>query len=101
VSGRRRPRRRTTNNAATPLPPFTFAIDNHEDWNGVEYVVRALRGSSSTKAYRCPGCEQEILPGTPHQVVWPADDAEATDRRHWHSSCWAARHRRAPRQRRH
>jgi hypothetical protein len=38
------------------------------------------------KTYRCPGCQQEIRPGTPHFVVVERDDVEG--RRHWHSSCW-------------
>ena len=74
-----------------------------------DWVVRRLTGAASGKTYRCPGCDQEILPGTPHLVTWPAyprgpgDDAEdpwdtesaAGARRHWHGACWQARaHRR-------
>ncbi len=64
-----------------------------------EWFVRTVTGAAATKAYRCPGCDQEVLPGRPHVVVWPADgprsDAVALgDRRHWHSPCWAARQRR-------
>ncbi|MDQ3455075.1 MAG: hypothetical protein M3513_06360 [Actinomycetota bacterium] len=53
-----------------------------------------MTGASSPRPYRCPGCDHEIRPGTPHVVVWPADDDEAADRRHWHTSCWHARGRR-------
>jgi len=71
-------------------------LDKRETWQGEDYLVRPLRGSSSTKAYRCPGCEQEIMPGTPHIVVWRADDPDAAERRHWHTGCWNARDRRGP-----
>ena len=36
-----------------------------------------ITGSSSTKPYRCPGCDQLIRPATPHVVAWPLADAEA------------------------
>jgi hypothetical protein len=68
-----------------------------EEWGDVDWVVRSLTGSSSAKNYRCPGCDQEIRPGTPHVVVWRAEPlmgTDADDRRHWHTACWAARDRR-------
>ena len=67
--------------------------------------VRARRGAprrrlgrapaqrvASTKPYRCPGCDQEIRPATPHVVAWPAGRARGrrSDRRHWHTACWEA-----------
>ncbi len=64
-----------------------------------EWVVRPVTGSASTRAYRCPGCDQEVRPATPHLVVWPAwpeGEAGLEDRRHWHTACWAARGRRGP-----
>jgi hypothetical protein len=82
-----------------PAPAY-FGLEKREDFGGQDYAVRPLRGSSSTKPYRCPGCEQEIHPGTPHVVVWPAGDLEAAERRHWHTGCWNARDRRTPRYRR-
>ena len=72
-------------------------MDAVEEWRGAEYHVRRLTGSASTKAYRCPGCDQEIRPATPHVVVWPMYDPEAGDRRHWHGQCWRARDRRGAR----
>lgn len=51
-----------------------------------EWVVRSVSGTAATKAYRCPGCSQEILPGVPHVVAWPADGTQ--ERRHWHTGCW-------------
>lgn len=56
---------------------------------GRAWTVRQLTGATSDRIYRCPGCRQEIVPGTPHVVVWPADGALGLDeRRHWHSRCW-------------
>jgi hypothetical protein len=69
----------------------------HADRDG-EWLVRAIPGDAATKTYRCPGCDQEIPPGVPHLVVWPADERGAPDdRRHWHTGCWRARATRAPR----
>jgi hypothetical protein len=57
-----------------------------------DWTIRTVTGQAATKAYRCPGCDHEIAPGTPHVVAWPPDDLE--QRRHWHSACWrrALRH---------
>lgn len=67
-------------------------------------MVRSISGAAATKTYRCPGCRQEIPPGTPHVVAWPAGDdtaaagesgsesrsgsGEEPQRRHWHTGCW-------------
>jgi hypothetical protein len=68
------------------------------EWAGEQWVVRRISGAASTKAYRCPGCDQEIRPATPHVVAWPVDAGGGLeDRRHWHSACWSARERRRPR----
>ncbi|MCK9930723.1 hypothetical protein MXD62_26830 [Frankia sp. Mgl5] len=64
-----------------------------EDW-----VVRPVTGAATTKAYRCPGCDQLITAGTPHRVVWPVGDID--ERRHWHTPCWTRRHVSANRRRR-
>lgn len=64
-------------------------VEEHPDG---DFVVRPITGSRSTKTYRCPGCDQEIRPATPHLVVWPVGDEE--HRRHWHRPCWQARDRR-------
>jgi hypothetical protein len=55
------------------------------------FVVRTVSGASG-KSYRCPGCDQELRPATPHVVTWP--QGEPDDRRHWHTACWSARERR-------
>ncbi|MCM3886353.1 hypothetical protein [Frankia sp. R82] len=54
-----------------------------------EWTVRALSGAASVKVYRCPGCDHEIRPGTPHVVVWQSERVD--DRRHWHRGCWERR----------
>jgi hypothetical protein len=57
--------------------------------------VRRVQPYEATKAYRCPGCDQEIPPGTGHVVSIPD---EAPDlRRHWHRGCWDRRSTRTPR----
>jgi hypothetical protein len=68
-----------------------------------EWVVRQVTGSAATRAYRCPGCDQQIRPATPHVVAWPAsfrdgedEDSGLAERRHWHTACWNARGRRGP-----
>ncbi|MFM9135950.1 MAG: hypothetical protein ACKOT0_11080 [bacterium] len=83
---RRRPARRTAR------PDRADPIEEHPDG---DWYVRSITGSSSTKTYRCPGCDHEILPATPHVVAWPVH-AGAEDRRHWHTACWRARDRRGP-----
>ena len=55
------------------------------------HVVRSVAGTSG-RAYRCPGCDQELPAGSPHVVAWP--EGRPDDRRHWHTACWQARGRR-------
>lgn len=74
-----------------------MATGSIELWGATEWLVRPVPGARSGKTYRCPGCDQEIKPGTGHVVAWPADErGSAQDRRHWHTSCWDARERRGP-----
>lgn len=81
-----------------PLSP-AFAAQSIESHPDGDWIVRKITGSSSTKDYRCPGCDQLIRPATPHIVAWPAEDGERglDHRRHWHTPCWAARNNRGPR----
>ena len=83
------------------------SADPVEEASDGDWVVRPVTGAATGKTYRCPGCDQEIRPGTPHLVIWPAypkdsdlepwDTASAADqRRHWHATCWRARARRRP-----
>jgi hypothetical protein len=67
-----------------PRPPAGERVEDG-------FVVRHVSGATG-KAYRCPGCDQEIRPATPHVVAWP--EGAADDRRHWHTACWSARDRR-------
>jgi hypothetical protein len=54
--------------------------------------VRRIQPYQATKAYLCPGCNQEIAVGIGHLVVVPLDAPDL--RRHWHVACWEYRERR-------
>ncbi|MEX2291754.1 MAG: ATP/GTP-binding protein [Mycobacteriales bacterium] len=69
----------------TPRPPVGEQVEDG-------HVVRRVAGTSSPRVYRCPGCDQELRPGSPHVVAWP--QGRPDDRRHWHTACWDARGRR-------
>ena len=69
---RKNSRRRDDPDAVRPVGG-PEVVEEHPDG---EWVVRRITGSASTKAYRCPGCDQEIRPATPHVVAWPADVGE-------------------------
>ena len=85
---------RRKDDGAKPLGPATgMGVRTIVDVKGEDWVVQRITGSASTKNYRCPGCNQEIRPATPHVVAWPYDDhtdheARVSDRRHWHTPCW-------------
>jgi hypothetical protein len=59
---------------------------------GEDWIVRVVSGATAQKAYRCPGCSQEIPSGVGHVVAWPAEPLAGfggvSDRRHWHNGCW-------------
>jgi hypothetical protein len=81
---------------AVPLPAAGAfgTVQSHPDG---DWHVRQILGAAATKAYRCPGCQQEIRPGTAHVVAWRADTHDGDEhRRHWHTPCWNARDRRRP-----
>ena len=42
-----------------------------QEWPDGEWIVRQVPGAAATKLYRCPGCDQELRPGTAHVVVSP------------------------------
>ncbi|NRQ32919.1 ATP/GTP-binding protein [Nonomuraea sp. NN258] len=88
----RRARRRDDNR---PLG-FPQGMDKVEEWPDGDWRVRMLTGASSTKTYRCPGCDQEIRAGQPHLVSWPAWAGGDEERRHWHPACWRKRLDRGP-----
>ena len=89
------PRHNRRGTSPPPVPGGAKSLtEQRAAWRGEDFIVRAVTGSD--KAYRCPGCDQEIRMGQPHIVAWPAFDDSAADRRHWHHACWTARDRRAP-----
>jgi hypothetical protein len=92
------PRRNRAKRADMPLRGG-FASTRSESGADGDWIVRQVPGSQATKVYRCPGCQQEIGPGTPHVVAWP-QHGTVEERRHWHGSCWQARGRRGPTSRR-
>jgi hypothetical protein len=59
-----------------------------------EVEVRRIQPYQATKAYLCPGCQQDIPKAMGHIVAVPTADPDG--RRHWHHGCWDARHRRRP-----
>ncbi len=65
-----------------------------EQWPDGDWVVRQVPGPAAVKTYRCPGCDQEIRPATPHLVVWPEQTPGLAERRHWHNACWRRRPKR-------
>jgi hypothetical protein len=90
------PRRTRRERSGPPPPPG--GPGRTESWPDGEWVVRPVPGAATPKPYRCPGCDQEIAPGTPHLVAWPADgiNVGVDERRHWHTACWPHRLHRGP-----
>ena len=98
----RQNRRRPEEPAATDAAAMGRGAVRRETGGDGDWLVRPVTGAAATKTYRCPGCNQEIRPATPHVVAWPdhsdsdADGPGLSDRRHWHTACWNARLRRRP-----
>ena len=104
MASKRRSGRSNRSGGASPVGD----LHTVEAWDGEDWAVRRITGSTSTKPYRCPGCQQTIAPATPHVVAWPLEpslqefvatraDTGLGQRRHWHSTCWDARAQRRPR----
>ncbi len=98
-SNRRRPQdapRDLTGALTGPLGGLTRRVR----FAGDDWFARTVTGSSAVRPYLCPGCSQDIAPGIPHVVAWPADPigtlGGVEDRRHWHTSCWSKRDHRPP-----
>ncbi|MDQ4037015.1 MAG: hypothetical protein M3313_01355 [Actinomycetota bacterium] len=91
---RSRPRKEPAPAQGDPAP--ALLRDQQESGPDGDWVVRPVTGAANNKTYRCPGCDHEIRPATPHLVVWAAEDSAALDRRHWHRTCWHARRHRNP-----
>lgn len=92
---------RRNDDASVERDSSSYGIRQVVEMPDGEWVVQRITGSASTKMYRCPGCDQEIRPATPHIVAWPfdtggLDDSRLQERRHWHTPCWNARIHRRP-----
>jgi hypothetical protein len=94
----RRPRRGARRaggaGSAGEEPAVRLGPPRIESWPDGDWVVRQVPGAAAGKMYRCPGCDQEIMPGVAHVVAWPEQAGGAQERRHWHNSCWQRRPRR-------
>lgn len=81
---------------AVPLRPIG-SVNIAQSFPDGDWYVRTITGAAAVKAYRCPGCQQLIPPGTAHVVAWRADRHDGEEhRRHWHSPCWTNRGTRRP-----
>ena len=76
-------------------PDLPAAVGRDGAGSDDQYELRFIQPYQALKQYRCPGCNHEIPARTGHLVVVPRDEPEL--RRHWHTPCWQARTRRAPR----
>src|ERR1035437_4763847 len=92
---RNHPKNRRTTGPKSEDQDVATSFETVEEHNEGIYTVRKITGSSSTKPYRCPGCDQLIPTATPHIVAWIDDDLES--RRHWHTACWNKKDQRKPR----
>ncbi len=93
------PRRNHRRTDAAPLDQERArrGVQGIQAWRDGPWTVRMIPDGGAVKAYRCPGCDQEIRPGVAHVVAWPDEGlGDVTDRRHWHTGCWRAKDRRAP-----
>lgn len=85
-------RNRSVRPELRPLPTDVFGTQTVEGPHGELYLMRYMSASAAIKFYICPGCNQNIPPGTAHIVAWPKDVGRgAEDRRHWHRGCWDRR----------
>jgi hypothetical protein len=92
MPSRRRPSKHARPHVPLDVTRLQGGATRDESYRGRTWTVRSVSGASSTRAYLCPGCQQDIPPGTPHVVVWPADGVGGLeDRRHWHTGCWQRR----------
>ncbi len=87
---------RRMNKHRRPARPLGFGHAATADKQDGVWVVRSVPGAAATKTYRCPGCQQPILPGVPHVVAWPqspglSGSSPVEERRHWHTGCWRRR----------
>lgn len=85
------------NKYSRPVRPLSYAEhQTSERKSDGLWVIRRVRPGTSTKAYRCPECDREIVSGEAHIVAWPhtppiGSSSGLTHRRHYHSTCWQRR----------
>lgn len=88
----RKPRRRPAEHVPLDVDRILLGGLRTETRMGFTWNVQPMGAANALKAYRCPGCELLVEPGTAHVVVWRADslfgDRAVGDRRHWHAACW-------------
>jgi hypothetical protein len=96
-------RKNRRNDAKKEVDDAPIRIGGHrkiESGPDGDWVVQSVTGSATTTPKRCPGCDLEIRPATPHIVAWPyyemGEDREVEARRHWHTPCWKNRAHRRP-----
>lgn len=92
-SNRPRGRHAAPDDDAPDLDRIRRGLKRVESKRTGEWNVQPVTASGATKPYLCPGCRNEVAPGTPHLVAWRADglmgdEADLADRRHWHDHCW-------------
>jgi hypothetical protein len=83
---RNRPPKKNNQQPEERLESRVFSIEIAEEWSDGNWIVRKITGSGSTKNYRCPGCDHEIKPATPHTLSYL--EGYLDERRHWHTACW-------------
>ena len=79
-------RHRSARERGSPVGPPERPRGAAPDWASTEDVKVMASAGERRKSYRCPGCNQEIRPGTAHLVVMEREEFEG--RRHWHTPCW-------------
>ena len=73
MPSRRRPSKHAREHVPLDVTRIQGGATREDTYAGGRWTVRAVTGASATRPYLCPGCQQDIPPGLPHVVVWPAD----------------------------
>ncbi len=55
---------RKTRKVRPAAPSAPLGPERIEDWPDGDWIVRPVPGAAATKPYRCPGCDQELYPGS-------------------------------------
>lgn len=85
---------RRRNKHTRPVRPLNTALGStRATTRHGSFLVRQVSADRAIKAYVCPGCGNQIPPGTGHVVAWPEDPGLTgqpglDERRHWHNHCW-------------